>query len=118
GLLEDDGEWERCLREASTFKMPGQLRRLFAQNMVHCRPANPAALWNTFLPPLTEDLRRRHQSQSEDAALRMLSAMLCSMGSRLDDAAPISSSDDQDLDTSTTCPHLTPTPELAMLILC
>ena len=44
GLLENDGEWNECLREASLIKTGVQLRRLFAMILKECCPAEPLAL--------------------------------------------------------------------------
>jgi len=97
GLLRDDAEWERCLEEACQFKMPGQLRRLFAQILVNCQPSDPAALFAKFKIHLTEDIRRRRQRQragneatadvtriDEFCALHLLDRILGSIGSSLE----------------------------------
>ena len=36
-LLTDDTEWDSAMEEALTFKMPVQLRSLFATICLHCR---------------------------------------------------------------------------------
>ena len=47
-LTFDDSEWEKSLREAVQFKMPAQLRDLFASILAHCAPKDPLKLWTTF----------------------------------------------------------------------
>lgn len=48
GLLEDDGEWEICLRDASEIKTGSQLRHLFTTLLLFCTPAQPNLLWIQF----------------------------------------------------------------------
>lgn len=47
-LTYDDTEWDKCLKEAVQFKMPGQLRELFASILAHCGPKDPLGLWTKF----------------------------------------------------------------------
>ncbi|GBN54440.1 hypothetical protein AVEN_170934-1, partial [Araneus ventricosus] len=54
-LLEDDGEWRDCLREASNFQMPAKLRQLFSFICVFCNPTSPLELWEEFKSYLCED---------------------------------------------------------------
>ncbi|GBL89141.1 hypothetical protein AVEN_255264-1 [Araneus ventricosus] len=54
-LLEDDGEWRNCLREASNFQMPAKLRQLFSFICVFCNPTPPLELWEEFKSYLCED---------------------------------------------------------------
>ena len=59
-LLEDDMEWQRCLEEAATFRMPHQLRELFVSILVFNHPTDPLALWLKFVNDLAEDGIRRY----------------------------------------------------------
>ncbi|GBM52975.1 hypothetical protein AVEN_111324-1 [Araneus ventricosus] len=54
-LLEDDGEWRNCLREASIFQMPAKLRQMFSFICVFCNPTSPLELWVEFKSYLCED---------------------------------------------------------------
>ncbi|XP_053667906.1 uncharacterized protein LOC128718291 [Anopheles marshallii] len=76
GLLQDDNEWERALREAASFQMPRQLRNFFAMILTAGQPQNPRLLWNTFVDLFTEDFRRQHRdrytSDEADAQNQML----------------------------------------------
>ena len=54
GLLRDDSEWQRALREACAVQMPSQLRHLFALILIHGNPTNPQELWNEFKEELIE----------------------------------------------------------------
>ena len=56
GLLEDDTEWHRCLEEANSHASAAQLRELFASILIHNAPADPAALWEAFKGPMSEDI--------------------------------------------------------------
>jgi hypothetical protein len=68
-LLADDTEWEMALEEAAVFKMPYQLRCLFAYICIFCLPKNAAKLWETFKEELTEDLIKIHPTDFEAIAM-------------------------------------------------
>ncbi|QRV79981.1 ATP-dependent DNA helicase PIF1 [Ceratobasidium sp. AG-Ba] len=57
GLLEDDGEWTRCLEEASVMKTGHQLRKLFVVILTFGNPTDPLKLWNDYKQHLCDDLR-------------------------------------------------------------
>lgn len=57
GLLESDTEWDSCLIEAAQYKMPRQLRHLFAIILVFASPADPGKLWNDHKSALCEDIQ-------------------------------------------------------------
>ena len=59
GLLEDDGEWKKCLAEAGQMQTGHQLRCLFAIILLHCHPAQPHVLWDLNKVNLCDDLRHR-----------------------------------------------------------
>jgi DNA replication protein DnaC len=61
GLLEDNGEWEQCLREASEMQTGTSLRHLFATMLLFCEPAHPDRLWQNFRQYICDDLRYRLQ---------------------------------------------------------
>jgi len=69
GLLNDDGEWEHCLREAVSYQAPFSLRQLFAIILCFCEPAQPFQLWLQFRNDLTEDILRSRRIQLEDMTL-------------------------------------------------
>ena len=56
GLLEDDGEWEICLRDAAEIKTGSQLRHLFTTLLLFCAPAQPNVLWQKFRDQICDDL--------------------------------------------------------------
>ena len=59
GLLEDDGEWLICLRDAAEIQTGSQLRHLFATLLLFCAPADPKQLWLQFRNDICDDLRYR-----------------------------------------------------------
>jgi hypothetical protein len=59
GLLQDDGEWCRCLQEAADMQTGTRLRHLFAMLLLFCNPSEPEVLWNDFRVHICDDLRHR-----------------------------------------------------------
>ncbi|CAG8492365.1 13106_t:CDS:2, partial [Dentiscutata heterogama] len=66
GLLESDEEWHNCLYEASLFRMPSQLRLLFATILIYCQPSDIKSLWDTYLPDLAEDFIYQARQRGEN----------------------------------------------------
>ena len=54
-LTSTDVEWEKCLREAAQWAMPGQLRSLFTTLVVWCCVVSVDRLFETFRQELSED---------------------------------------------------------------
>lgn len=48
-LTYDDTEWDKCLAEAVEWRMPGQLRWLFASILAHCNPKFPEELLDKYM---------------------------------------------------------------------
>ncbi|XP_052901350.1 uncharacterized protein LOC128307508 [Anopheles moucheti] len=63
GLLQDDLEWERALQEAVSFRMPHQLRQLFALILSEGMPQNPRRLWEVYANHLCEDFHWQHRDR-------------------------------------------------------
>src|SRR5258706_8891956 len=65
GLLGNDEEWRHCLDQAANFQTGTQLRSLFVLLLLHCEPANPLGLWETYKLKICDDLphvlQTRHQ---------------------------------------------------------
>lgn len=57
GLLEGDDELDRVVEEAATVSFGNQLRDVFANIMIYCRPADPLQFWNRHKSSLCEDYR-------------------------------------------------------------
>lgn len=62
GLLNSDDEWDKCLRDASTFQMPKELREIFAYIICFCHPASPMKLWEDFLVDMCLDYMRNYSN--------------------------------------------------------
>ncbi|RLN21040.1 hypothetical protein BBJ28_00023623, partial [Nothophytophthora sp. Chile5] len=58
---ENDAEWFACMDEASAFKMPYQLRQLFATLLVYSMPNDVRAMWDQFYEELSRDFAYRHR---------------------------------------------------------
>ncbi|OWY92329.1 Helitron helicase, partial [Phytophthora megakarya] len=77
GYLEDDREWEECLAEAVSFKMPYALRQLFGTILVYSLPDHASALWDRFKKDFSEDYfksiaeRDRHNNIERDEEVRL-----------------------------------------------
>lgn len=69
-LLADDKQWISTMEEAVVFRMPLQLRFLFATLCSHCQLKSPAELWERFKDDMSEDYCRRYAA--EDALLMAL----------------------------------------------
>jgi len=65
GLVDDDYECDACLKEAVGFKMPYQLRQLFASIIVYCQPANLKELWDKYVDNLIEDYLKKEISRDQ-----------------------------------------------------
>jgi len=68
GLFNDDKTWENTLDEAIVFKMPGQLRDLFAYICAFGAPLNALELFNKYKVHLYED-KTRHNGHTDNCAL-------------------------------------------------
>nr|CDJ95688.1 Protein of unknown function DUF889 domain containing protein [Haemonchus contortus] len=65
GLMNDDSHYESCLREASEFHMPAQLRSLFSSLLCFCSVSEPEQLWDKFKRMLAEDYIHRGIGEEE-----------------------------------------------------
>ena len=63
GLLEDDGEWKKCLEEAGDMQTGQQLHSLFVTILLHCHTSLPHVLWNQFRVKICDDLSCRLTAQ-------------------------------------------------------
>ena len=84
-LLNDDAEWTNTLEEASNFKMPNQLRVLFATICLFCEPNDPLALWQKHKHALSEDHIRRDESMGAMRALGHIDCIFRQHGKTLAD---------------------------------
>ena len=82
-LLVDDTEWDKTLAEASSIKMPSQVRTLFAMICAQCEPMNPHALWLSHKDAMTEDYMHFHHLSApaaEQVALSDIETLLQEFG--------------------------------------
>lgn len=56
GLLENDGEWRRCLLDASFMQVGSRLRQLFATILLFGSPSQPEILWQDYRQHVCDDL--------------------------------------------------------------
>ncbi|RLN43745.1 hypothetical protein BBJ28_00021641 [Nothophytophthora sp. Chile5] len=73
GYLENDAEWFACMDEAAAFKMPYQLRQLFATLLVYSMPNDVRAMWDQFYEELSRDFAYRHrdlEGQTKDDMIK------------------------------------------------
>jgi len=54
-LIEDDAEWDKALADATVFKMPRELRNLFAMVLIHGPPSDALLLYNKYKADFMED---------------------------------------------------------------
>ena len=66
GLLQDDGEWDKAMTEANTYKMPEALRNLFLHILTNCQPTQPDVLFETHWKFMGEDFERDLQDMGGD----------------------------------------------------
>jgi hypothetical protein len=96
GLLDDDREWNQCLREAKDMAVGRQLRHLFVSILRDCSPARPRELWDTFWPDICDDLKYHlechpgvqnppTEAQVQDYGLYLIDKLLSYTGRRLQD---------------------------------
>ena len=57
GLLDNDNEWDECLREAGPINSGHTLRSMFATILLDCAPAAPRQLWDRYRHYLRDDCR-------------------------------------------------------------
>nr|XP_043623581.1 uncharacterized protein LOC122595304 [Erigeron canadensis] len=87
GLIENDDCLTQRLTEASLFRFPNSLRRLFATILIFCEPGDVRKLWDDHYETLSEDYRRQLNNieQVQNVVLRDISIFLQSMGKRIND---------------------------------
>ena len=71
GLLEGDDNYDLCIEEAVSYRMPFELRRLFATILALCTIQDPKFLWEKFKESMWEDYVRK-KVPLVDAEIRVL----------------------------------------------
>lgn len=84
-LLEDDREWEKTLAEAANFRMPREMRSLFAMILIHGVPTDADILFEKFKNAMTEDFLYTNMDQylAEQFALENIQTHLQQFGKNL-----------------------------------
>ncbi|KAG2868807.1 hypothetical protein PC113_g683 [Phytophthora cactorum] len=72
GYLEDDSKWVACMTDASQFRMPYQLRQLFATIIVYSQVVEIGALWERFYDDLSLDFGYKYRSLEGNAKEEMV----------------------------------------------
>jgi hypothetical protein len=91
GLLQDDVEWDMCMREACIDQDAKRLRNLFVTLLLFCSPLNPEVLWERYRNDMSHDMRHRRITNGgtiEDAyndTLLLFEAKLALMNKGLHD---------------------------------
>ncbi len=94
GLLQNDGEWDSCLTEASEVKSGKQLRQLFSVILVQCNPSNPMELWEKHKESMCDDRLFAGTDDKENAALLDLQNRLARMNKTMEDVGMIEPKED------------------------
>ena len=58
-LVENDSQWEECLREAEMISVPRAIRDLFCTIIFDCHPTDPARLFEMFADTMSEDFEHK-----------------------------------------------------------
>ena len=104
GLLEGDDNYASCLEEATLYKMPYELRHLFATVLAFCDVSDPKSLWEKYKTSLCEDYIRDKSTlfDIELMALQSIHMLLEPMGKNINDYALVAFHVDVGLQEKTT----------------
>ncbi|OMO89802.1 DNA helicase PIF1, ATP-dependent [Corchorus capsularis] len=86
GLLENDDSIRQFLLEATTFRMPSALRRLFVTLLVYCQASGERRLWEEFYPFMVEHYPSSSNNRSvhiKNRLLQDLNSLFIYYGKRL-----------------------------------
>lgn len=88
GLLEDDGEWQICLEDASQTRTGASLRLLFSSMLIFCQLSSPESLWERFRKEICDDLHMHIPNPTDhriyDYGLFLLNGILSESGYSLE----------------------------------
>ncbi|CAL4998052.1 unnamed protein product [Urochloa decumbens] len=76
GLLDDDKEWDDCIKEASHWASAPQMRQLFCTILSLCEVTDPAKLWETNWELLSDDIQRRQRRIMNFPTLQLSSGQI------------------------------------------
>lgn len=80
GLLEDDEEWDHCLKEAIISHMPSKIRLIFSIILIFNSPSDPLKLWNSYRDSMSEDYKHKNFIDPYSAALFDIEKLLSDHG--------------------------------------
>jgi hypothetical protein len=75
-LLQDDSEWDSCLREATIISMPRQIRRLFATLLVYGELSDPVGLLRAYLDAMSEDMGQLDEQSRHNRCIAEIDNLL------------------------------------------
>ncbi|KHJ95423.1 hypothetical protein OESDEN_04632 [Oesophagostomum dentatum] len=86
GYMTDSDEWDLCMKSAVELEMPYIVRKLFAQILMHCHPANPIRLWEAYKKEMRCGDRGTDTTEQEKdfATIEYLRQILLANGTDLD----------------------------------
>ena len=62
GLLADDKEWDKCLKEATFNCSPKQIRHLFSTILLFAVPTDPSKLFNKYVEAMSDDFLTQNKN--------------------------------------------------------
>lgn len=84
-LLDDDSEWLKAMDEAVVFKMPSELRMLFAMILIHGCISDPKDFYHKYKNDMAEDYLRDHSEyMAEQRSLKDIENHLQQFGKACD----------------------------------
>jgi len=81
-LMNDEDEWRNAMREAATYAMPPEMRRLFATILLYTDVKNPEGIWKDFEDQLL-DRKGRTVEEKRARALFHVNSILKANGTDL-----------------------------------
>ena len=76
GLIDDDTEINRAMKDASTINFGDALINFFCSLLIWCQPMNPAQFWNDWKTELCTD-KMKKKGLTEPSALIVAEVLLC-----------------------------------------
>ncbi len=93
--MQNDGEWDACLTEASEVKNGKQLRQLFSVILVQCNPSNPMELWEKHKESMCDDRLFAGTDDKENAGLLDIQTRLARMNKTMEDVGMVEPVEDE-----------------------
>ncbi len=74
GLLQDDDEWDQCLKEAKQIQIGTQMHKLFATLLLFCELTRPEILWEKYISDFSDDILFQARHDSGDMTFELTDA--------------------------------------------